>query len=145
MKFVRKAYGYITRIQNAAPQVLVFRHPLLSIATGGIQIPKGTVQANETPLAAVKREVIEETGLTNFTVEREIAVDQWEGLHEGVHELHERHFFLLKVRNAPDAWDHRVTGDGGDADMVFHYFWINSPTEVEIAPNHGDYLHEVFL
>ena len=144
MKFVRKAYGYVTRIQNGATQVLVFRHPLLSIPEGGIQIPKGTVHADETPLEAVKREIIEETGLTDFTVEREIAVDQWEGLHDGIHEQHERHFFLLNVRHAPDEWNHVVTGAGEDTGMRFYYFWITSPTEVEIAPHHADHLHKVF-
>jgi hypothetical protein len=28
--------------------------------------------------------------------------------------------------------------------MVFHYFWINTANEVEIAFSHGDYLDKVF-
>jgi 8-oxo-dGTP pyrophosphatase MutT (NUDIX family) len=145
MKFVRKAYGYVTRIHNGASQVLVFRHPLLPIAQGGIQIPKGTVHADETPLEAVKREITEETGLTNFTVLHKIVADQWEGLHNDVHERHERHFFLLHIKDAPDEWDHVVTGIGEDEGMVFHYFWVGSPTEIEIAPGHGDHLDKVFF
>jgi 8-oxo-dGTP pyrophosphatase MutT (NUDIX family) len=152
MKFSRKAYGYVTRIHNANKQVLVFRHPLLDITEGGIQIPKGTIQAGETPLEAVRREIIEETGLTEFTVEREIAVDVWEYRHEGEVEQHERHFFWLSVLDlhVPDTWYHNVIGgqggqgDGQDEGMVFRYFWVGSPDEVEIGFGHGDYLDRIF-
>lgn len=41
--------------------LLLFRHPY-----AGIQIPAGTVEENETPEDAVKREVLEETGLSKF-------------------------------------------------------------------------------
>ena len=92
MKSVRKAYGYVTRIHNGITQVLAFRHPM---AEGGIQIPKGTARADETPLEAVKREIREETGLVDFTVEGEIAADEWEFGYGDVHELHKRVFFLL--------------------------------------------------
>jgi 8-oxo-dGTP pyrophosphatase MutT (NUDIX family) len=144
VQFVHKAYGYVIRTHDGTTQVLVFRHPLLEISQGGIQIPKGTFKANETPLEAVTREIIEETGLTEFTVEQEIAVDQWK-YHDGnTHQIHERHFFLLTVEKAANEWYHVVTGQGGDQGMVFHYFWINSPDEVEIARGHGDYLDKVF-
>lgn len=141
MKFVRKAYGYVTRIHNGIIQVLVFRHPM---AEGGIQIPKGTMRADETPLEAVKREICEETGLVDFIVEGEIAADEWEYSYGDVHELHKRHFFLLTANSAPDEWDHVVTGEGGDKGMVFHYFWISSPTEVEVGFRQGDYLDKIF-
>lgn len=119
MKSVRKAYGYVTRRHHGITQVLVFRHPM---AEGGIQVPKGTMRADETPLEAVKREIHEETGLLDFTVEGEIAADEWEYSYGYAHELHERHFFLLTAKSAPDEWDHKVTGEGGDEGMMFHYF-----------------------
>lgn len=144
MYIVRKAYGYVTHISNDTKQVLVFRHPLLTIAEGGIQIPKGTIMEDEPPLEAVRREIIEETGLTDFTVEGELAVDEWEYCHEHIHERHERHFFLLTVNNVPDEWYHKVTGEGGDEGVIFHYFWISSTDEVELAAHHGDYLNTVF-
>jgi 8-oxo-dGTP pyrophosphatase MutT (NUDIX family) len=139
MKHVRKAYGYVTRKHNGTAQVLVFTHKFVPEA--GIQIPKGTFREDESPLEAVTREIIEETGLTNFTVEREIAVDQWKYLDEA-DEVEERHFFLLTVPHpgddeaahpgdneapgAPDEWDHIVTGDGEDEGMVFHCFWVRN-------------------
>lgn len=41
LNHIKKAYGYVTRIKNGKPQVLVFQH---SIPEAGIQIPKGTVK-----------------------------------------------------------------------------------------------------
>ncbi len=141
MKLVRKAYGYVTRIHHGTIQVLVFQHPM---AEGGIQIPKGTVRDDETPLEAVIREIQEETGLVDFTVEGEIAADEWKYGYRDFHETEERHFFLLKANSAPDEWDHVVTGEGEDEGMVFDYFWISSANEVEIEFSQGDYLHRVF-
>jgi 8-oxo-dGTP pyrophosphatase MutT (NUDIX family) len=144
---IRKAYGYITRTQHGRRQVAVFRHPLLSISEGGIQIPKGTVHEQETPLAAVQREIIEETGLTDFTIEGEIAVDLWQSQShpDKPPEIHERHFFLLTTGHTLNEWKHVVTGQGEDEGMIFHYFWISTLDEVELAHGHADYLHLVFV
>jgi hypothetical protein len=43
-EFDRKAYGYITRINDGKIQVLVFQHPLTE---AGIQITKGTVMSKK--------------------------------------------------------------------------------------------------
>lgn len=144
---IRKVYGYITRTLCGRKQIAVFRHPLLSISEGGIQIPKGTIHEQETPLAAVQREIIEETGLTNFTVEGEIAVDIWQPqpYRDKSLEMHERHFFLLTTGHTLNEWDHVVTGQGEDEGMIFHCFWISSQDEVELARGHGDYLHLVLI
>ncbi|MEY8191923.1 NUDIX domain-containing protein [Peribacillus simplex] len=67
---IKKAYGYVTRINNGETQVLVFQHP---IKEAGIQIPKGTVRPQEGACQAVIREMKEETGLENFHVQKLIA------------------------------------------------------------------------
>lgn len=54
MNLIRKAYAYVTRIKDGKIQVLVFQH---SITEAGIQIPKGTVNAEEDTYHAVIREV----------------------------------------------------------------------------------------
>ncbi|MEK9198539.1 NUDIX domain-containing protein [Ureibacillus sp. FSL E2-3493] len=81
---IKKAYGYVIRMKEGAPQVLVFQHINLE---AGIQIPKGTVNANETPLEGVIREMKEETGLTEFVVDRMVAEDFWENDDGVIHHL----------------------------------------------------------
>lgn len=83
---IKKAYGYVTRVKEGTTQVLVFRH---SVTEAGIQIPKGTVNTNETTYDAVIREMKEETGLKDFNVEKLLAEDLWEN-DDGV--LHNRFF-----------------------------------------------------
>ena len=58
MKIVRKAVAVVLRPRDQATEVLVFRHPL-----AGVQIPKGTVEEDETIEAATLRELKEESGL----------------------------------------------------------------------------------
>ena len=55
---VGKVAAFITRDTPAERQLLVFRHP-----DAGIQLPAGTIEVDETPEAALLREVREETGL----------------------------------------------------------------------------------
>lgn len=142
MLFRRRAYAYVTRIKDGARQVLVFSQH--NDPEAGIQIPGGGIELEETPLEGVRREVVEETGLLDCTIERELAVDVWEYHNGDVHQRVERHFFLLSVDDAPDEWEHHVTGKGEDNGLIFLYFWVNSPDEVELVPGDADYLHLVF-
>ncbi|PJN87729.1 NUDIX hydrolase [Bacillus sp. mrc49] len=135
---IKKAYGYVTRINNGETQVLVFRHP---IAEAGIQIPKGTVKSQEDAYQAVIREIKEETGLENIRVEDLIAEDLWENADGAVHH---RSFYQIRVSDVPDEWDHQPTGGGDEAGLTFHFFWISSEYEVELIKGHGDYLNLIF-
>ncbi len=56
-----KVTAFITRGAGAAQEVLVFQHPSASI-----QVPAGTVEEGEDVEAALRREVLEETGLTEL-------------------------------------------------------------------------------
>jgi 8-oxo-dGTP pyrophosphatase MutT (NUDIX family) len=60
---VEKVTAFITRELGGEPYLLLFEHP-----NAGIQIPAGTVESNETPEAAVIREVAEETGLRSPSI-----------------------------------------------------------------------------
>lgn len=142
MLFRRRAFGYVTRTKNGTRQVLVFSKQ--NDPEAGIQIPGGGIEPEEMPLEGVRREIVEETGLLDCIVERELAVDTWEYHIGNLHQRIERHFFLLSVNNAPDEWEHHVTGKGEDNGLVFLYFWISSPGEVQLVPGDADYLHLVF-
>ncbi|MGG4547593.1 NUDIX domain-containing protein [Rossellomorea marisflavi] len=137
MEPIKKAYGYITRNHDGRPQVLVFQHLILE---AGVQIPKGTVQDGEDPEAAVVREMIEETGLTEWGKPEFLADDRWRA-DDG--SIHHRHFYRLDQGDAPDQWQHEPSGGGEEEGLQFTLFWISSPGDIPLARGHGDYLHHV--
>ena len=64
-----KVTAFITRATSTERELLVFLHP-----TAGLQLPAGTVEAGETPEAAVIRETAEETGLHSVSIVELLAV-----------------------------------------------------------------------
>lgn len=135
---VKKVYGYITRVREGKTEILVFRH---SNPEAGIQIPKGTVEPEESTYHAVIREVKEETGLKDLKVKNLIAEDYWRN-DDSV--IHHRFFYQINILNAPDQWDYEPTGGGDEEGLTFHYFWISSKDEVELVRGHGGYLNVIF-
>jgi len=61
LQVIEKVTAFITRPSPHGSELLLFQHP-----NAGIQIPAGTVEANETPVDAASREAAEETGLTDL-------------------------------------------------------------------------------
>ncbi len=64
-----KVTAFITRATENERELLVFLHP-----AAGLQVPAGTVEARETPEAAVLRETAEETGLRGVSIVELLAV-----------------------------------------------------------------------
>ncbi len=64
-----KVTAFITRATENERELLVFLHP-----SAGLQVPAGTVEARETPEAAVLRETAEETGLRGVSIVELLAV-----------------------------------------------------------------------
>ncbi len=56
-----KAYGFVVRYTEEGRGLLVFEHA--GMPEAGLQVPGGTVEEGETPVQAVSREVLEESGL----------------------------------------------------------------------------------
>ncbi|MFD4899093.1 NUDIX domain-containing protein [Streptomyces sp. NPDC058411] len=107
--------AYVIR-RRAVPELLVFDH--VGMADAGTQVPAGGVEPGEELSYAVLREVAEETGLPDATVLREVAVD--ERPHPETRRPRRTTFFLLRApEDTPDAWLHRVRGDGADAGLTF--------------------------
>ncbi len=98
-------------------------------------MPGGTAEPGERPADTLLRELREEAGIApnRLTYIAALAVDH----HMVAGETVERHFYHVKVADAPDTWDHMVTGGGEDGGMVFSFFWIERPGEAPLAGDQG--------
>jgi 8-oxo-dGTP pyrophosphatase MutT (NUDIX family) len=133
--YVRKACAYITR--NDRSELLVFRGP----GHDGLQVPKGTVEPGESPTAAVKREIAEESGLDVDSV-RPIVADVWTRRTAPL-KKYVRHFFHVDVDEPRDEWAHVVTGDGPERGRTFRFFWVDLPPDGAFALSLDDYLRDL--
>ncbi|WP_157598652.1 NUDIX domain-containing protein [Tateyamaria omphalii] len=121
---VKKSIVFIRRGSG----ILVFRHP-----QAGVQLPKGTVEFDETPATAARREVFEEVGLA---------------LQGPLHALGTWscptppalwHVFVAEAPvGTEEAWQHAPTGGGDETGLVFDVFWID-------VYDARDRLHPLFL
>src|ERR1700693_2445079 len=87
---IDKVFAYIT----AHHHLLVFRHP--SAPEAGIQVPAGTVEANEQAEKAVLREAFEETGLRDLTLHCFLGEQERDMTDLGRDEIHHRLFYHLE-------------------------------------------------
>ncbi|WP_030775085.1 NUDIX hydrolase [Streptomyces sp. NRRL F-2664] len=128
--------AYVIR-QRAVPELLVFDH--LGIPEAGTQIPAGGVASGEGPEEAVLREVAEETGLLTATAVRRITVE--DKPHPDTGRPRRTSFFLLRApADTPDAWDHHVHGDGGDAGLTFSCRFVPLPLGQPLADDQDAWL-----
>ena len=70
-RLLEKVTTFITRQNEKTTELLLLKHP-----SAGLQIPGGTVEPGEEPLAAALREAQEETGLRDFTSYRQIGLQE---------------------------------------------------------------------
>lgn len=127
-----KAYAYVVREDGS---LLVFDHP---DDAAGRQVPKGGVEAGESPREAVLREVAEEAGLTDVEIADFLAKDEWP--HPEKPKAYRRYFFRVHPKSgAPAEWTHEVTGSGEDQGMAYSYSWVD-PSEVSLMADMDDYV-----
>ncbi len=110
---VEKAYGFVLREGAEGRELLVFEHA--GMPEAGLQVPGGTIDAGETPLQAVAREVLEESGLplggwrpaASFEVEGNL----W-------------HCFVTRAEIVlPDSWRCEPMGPERAQGLRFEYRW----------------------
>jgi putative (di)nucleoside polyphosphate hydrolase len=130
---VPKVCAYITRNDR---ELLAFE----ADGHDGLQIPKGTIESGESPLEALRREVEEESGLTELQSIRRVANDVWVR-RLSPPKLYHRHFFHASVDDDRDAWTHVVTGEGEERGMEFEYSWLELPSSRDFVLALDDYLH----
>jgi 8-oxo-dGTP pyrophosphatase MutT (NUDIX family) len=96
-----KVFAYITHRNR----LLVFIHPFAPEA--GLQVPAGTIKANERPEAAVLREAFEETGLPDLMIDGFLGEVERDMSDFGRDEIHHRRFYHLCCEGNPhDTWRH---------------------------------------
>ena len=131
--------AYVIR-HRATAELLVFDH--VGMPEAGPQVPAGGALPGEELDRAVVREVTEETGLRPAGVLRQVAVE--DKPHPGTGEPRRTTYFLLPAPDtAPDAWHHRVHGEGQDAGLVFACRFVALPLELPLADDQDAWLHRV--
>jgi len=96
---------YVTR----GGDLLVFDHDPEEGA--GVQVPAGGVEPGEHPADAARREVTEETGLTDLSGPRYLGSRAWVVGAREQNLAQMRHYFHLEAADAPDSpWRHFAEG-----------------------------------
>ena len=137
-----KAFAYITNRNR----LLVFIHPFAPEA--GIQVPAGTIKANERPEEAVLREAFEETGLSGLVVDTFLGEDERDMSDFGRDEIHHRRFYHLRCEGDPPAtWRHEEHDSPADPKLVpiiFEFFWAPLPHDVPpLIAGHGQMIPQL--
>lgn len=144
MKRVLKVGAFVLRTgRNGACDLLLFNHP--DHPDAPIQIPGGTVEEDESVEQALFREIAEETGLTNLTVERKLGVSEVPFV-QNKPEILVRHCFLLRAPDdAPDSWIHTVKGAGLDEGLRFQFRWYRIEPEFTLSGDLGYFLSPEYI
>jgi 8-oxo-dGTP pyrophosphatase MutT (NUDIX family) len=106
-------------------RLLVFHHP----EDRGMQLPKGTVEPGEAPEAAVRRELLEESGIAFTGVLQPLGTLErlCEAGIEGNKRRHPQrwHLFLMRAPGPlPEVWDHVAMGSPEEDGLVFSFSWL---------------------
>jgi 8-oxo-dGTP pyrophosphatase MutT (NUDIX family) len=135
----RRAYAYITN----RSRLLLFTHP--DFPEVGVQVPAGTVQPEEDPVAAVMREAREETGLADLEFVGYLGFLEREMSEFGRPEIQETLFYHLRCPgNPPESWRHNETSGATVAPIRFDFFWATLPNGVpELIALNGVMLDEL--
>lgn len=136
--YVDKVCAYITRTRSDTRELLVFEGPEYD----GLQVPKGTIEDDETPREALHREVHEETGLSTLDSIAHLISDIWTR-RRSPPKRYRRHFFQARVDYDRDEWTHVVTGEGEEVGLEFEFSWVEVPPADEFALALDDYVHLV--
>ncbi|CAN5344959.1 hypothetical protein BH10PSE18_BH10PSE18_27400 [soil metagenome] len=112
--------------------LLVFSHP----KDGGMQLPKGTVEPGEAPDAAVRRELLEESGIRFDgpliplgTLDRECEA----GVEGNVHRHAQLwHLYLMRTDDTlPATFAHVASGSPEEDGLVFTFRWLSADEPVD--------------
>lgn len=130
--YVQKACAYVTRRTG---ELLVFEGP----GHDELQIPKGTLEPDESPREGLVREVREETGLGTLGETTHLTTDVWTR-RESPPKRYVRHFFHATVYEPRDRWTHTVTDGGAEHGSEFDLSWVEPTTDRSFALDLDEYV-----
>jgi 8-oxo-dGTP pyrophosphatase MutT (NUDIX family) len=125
-----RVLAYVVREREGQRQLLVFRQ---SGYEHFLQVPAGRGDPGESPEECLRRELLEEAGIENYRVLRELEIGE-----PGFTPRYHHHAFLVEAEGLPEEWDHVVSGDGDDAGFVFAYSWAPLDRRLQLWPRGND-------
>jgi 8-oxo-dGTP diphosphatase len=127
----RRVVAYVTREHEGRTELLTIEAE--QYPEEGVQVPAGRIDHWETLEEGLRRELAEETGLTGVRVVRELP--DFECTYETFYENHA--FHLVAEEETPQAWRHRIHGEGVDSGLVHLCRWVPLSADLELW-NEGD-------
>lgn len=118
---VEKVVCYVVQQDH----LLVFTHLDVPLEVTGVQVPAGTIKANESPAEAAIRELCEETGMAGM-IARDLGTAEYD-LRPARGQIAVRHFFALDVAPADltARWDAgEPDPEGGGAPHRWTCWWM---------------------
>ena len=120
---IDKAYGFVLREGAAGTELLAFEHA--GQPEAGLEVPGGAIEAGETPLAAVTREVLEESGLPLEGWEAVATLEHQAVPGSGTPGPQRWHCFAMTPSALlPDSWRWEPVGSTSERGLRFEYRWI---------------------
>ena len=137
---VDKVVAYI--VDAGAQNILVFEHDK-KWSEAGIQVPAGTVDENEDLANAALREALEESGLQDLSIIRNL--DEYVLFRNTHSQYNRRHVYIMSSKSSlGKTWSHAVTGNGDDEGMNYHYSWMPlSEARYKLAGSFGSSIHKL--
>jgi len=121
----QKAFPLVIRNTGAVTELLIFDHPLTPP-----QVAKGTIDPGENPLAAAKRELVEESGLSSLPLLGDLGTTIVDSHKKAANtkfgiERQRWHMFLFEASaDVPDRWNQNPVGSEEEERLVFVFRWV---------------------
>lgn len=128
----QRVVAYVTRARDGRTELLTIEAE--KYPEEGVQVPAGRIDYWESLEDGLRRELAEETGLTDARIVRELP--DFECTYQTF--SHNHAFHLVTEEETPDAWEHRVQGKGADSGLVYLCRWLPLTPDLRLWRNEGD-------
>jgi ADP-ribose pyrophosphatase YjhB (NUDIX family) len=118
---IPKVLAYIIRHNGKEKDVLVFNRE--NEIDAQPEVPGGTIEEDEDPENAVRREVEEEIGILEIEIIRKIATASF--FADWRNEWQERNVYIVKVNaELPEKWEHIIQAGMEDKGRKVIIYWL---------------------